>query len=173
MELSQTMCREHCLMSELVKCKREMQKLNSRLVNNEQNMQLSNSLQPRDSAMRLYMEKSLELCKNNGCRVLDCRSDLDVIVTSMKSPNSVFLGYGVRKVSISTYKPTAFIGLHSSPIRDLKFRVAESQLLSVSLDKTVKISCLKSNNVIMSSTTLCPLWSCCWDTNQSNIFYTG
>lgn len=69
------------------------------------------------------------------------------------------------------YKPTAFIATHSKAIRDLAFK--DNLLLSVSLDARAKLINMNTNSEVTSIQLPGPLWSCCWDHDDPNIFYVG
>lgn len=122
------------------------------------------------------MDKSLDVCKDGGCRVLHYNTNLDIIAVSMKTPNVNFFGdFGVRQINMSTYKPLSFLPLHKGAIRDIRYHTTNDLLLSASLDKTVKVSSCQSNtnSIVCSYTTDSQLWCCCWDALNSNIFYVG
>lgn len=117
------------------------------------------------------MQKSLEINANGGCRVLDYSPTLRTIAVSLTSPNPIFAGYGVRKIMMPDYKPTAFIAAHTKAIRDLTFK--DNLLLSVSLDAKAKLINMNTNSEVASITCTNPLWSCCWDSDDRNVFYIG
>lgn len=119
------------------------------------------------------MDKSLEICRQNGCRVFDARCELDLIMVSLKSPNNIFAGYGLRKVNISQYKPLTFLPLHSLPIRDISFHPVNNWLLSASMDKSFKVIDTVSNATMHTASQQTPLWSCCWDSNNPYTLYIG
>lgn len=176
-ELAKRICNEESLKQDLNKYKDEIRNLNIKLeyVTSSNVFKTSQgNTYPQTSSIKLYMDKSLEICKDGGCRVLDSKIDMDVILSSAKSPMNLFAeGHGVRKINISNYKPTAYIQLHSKPIRDIRFHAHNSCLLSVSLDKTIKITDITNNYSIASYSFTNPLWSCCWDVDNPNILYAG
>ncbi|KAF5292130.1 hypothetical protein FQA39_LY14085 [Lamprigera yunnana] len=172
-ELTKAICREHETLLKIDKLEKNIEYLNKALEVKQQFGTCSQTKDSNSTVIKLYMDKCLEICKESGCRVLDCFSKEDLIVVSMKSPNNVFPGFGVRKVNVTTYKPTSYIPLHLKPIRDLKFHRENPWLLSVSLDKTAKVVDAISTNSICVYNSDVPLWSCCWDATNSNIIYIG
>lgn len=175
MELTKALCREHLLKQQVSDLKTEMHGLQQTLECRKlsQLYTVEKSENASKMKMRFYMDKSLELCSSNGCRVLASNPHLDLVVASVKSPNTLFTGYGVRKVSISHYRTTAFIPLHSAAIRDLVFHPVNDWIATVSIDKSFKIVDGNTNSVAFSVTCESQLWSCCWDTSNSNVFYAG
>ncbi|XP_050682900.1 E3 ubiquitin-protein ligase RFWD3-like [Leptidea sinapis] len=125
---------------------------------------------PRRS-WRFALEKNLEISKDGGCRVLtyNCRT-YDLYV-SQKSTNSLFPGYGIRKVSCVDYKPGQFVHLHPKPIRDITYSQPRDLLLSVGLDGSARVL----ERGIPGASVACgmPLWSCSWDHMRSHEFYVG
>lgn len=174
MDLSKYICREEILKQEIAQLKSHINELNKKRINNSRipyNSKENNSM--NKSTINLYMEKSLEICRQNGCRVFDYSNTFDTIVASSKSPNTLFSGFGIRKVSMSLYKPLAFVPLHNQQIRDLRFHSTNNWLLTASMDKSFKVTDTNENKVICTLKENMPLWSCCWDSNNPYIFYIG
>ncbi|KAL3284845.1 hypothetical protein HHI36_018984 [Cryptolaemus montrouzieri] len=170
LELSKYICREHAFNQEINSLKTQLAtfKNNSMLVSTS--TATSMKLTPHNT-VKLYMEKSLDLCQFGGCRVFDTNPCLDIIMSTVKSPNNLFAGYGLKKISISQYKPLAFLPLHSGQIRDVSFQ--NVKILTVSIDKSFKITDSVSNSNICSLSQTMPLWSCCWDSSNNYNFYVG
>lgn len=173
LELSKYICREHALNQEvnLLKSQLQLFKKNSLLLAtasyNDSNYVSRNST----TNVRLFMDKSLEVCPAGTCRVFDANPSLDLIMVNVKSPNALFSGFGLRKICISQYRTLAFLPLHTAQIRDVAFQNAN--VLSVSTDKMVKITDSLNNLNVSSFGQTLPLWSCCWDSLNSNYFYIG
>lgn len=122
----------------------------------------------------LKLRNSVELSHQPGCRILDFNSWSNLMIASQASPNQVFPGYGIRKIAVDNFKPLEYIHLHMKPIRDFSFHPdMKDMLLTVSLDKSVKISTICSNSRPQTFLTETPLWSCCWDRKNLNYFYVG
>ncbi|XP_075228674.1 mutagen-sensitive 302 isoform X2 [Lycorma delicatula] len=118
--------------------------------------------------------QSIELSKCSGCRVLNYSSSIGLIVVSQKSANTLFPGYGIRKIDSIDLRPTTFINLHSNVIRDLAFHPQDRNLLlSASLDRTAKIFDNVSNSVVQIFNCENLLWSCAWDVNNPHQLLTG
>ncbi|XP_018570512.1 E3 ubiquitin-protein ligase RFWD3-like [Anoplophora glabripennis] len=176
MDISKYACREHMLNQEIAQLKKQIQELTnnrSDLHSSQSNGGGSSSFNPLNSIVRLFMDKSLEICRQGGCRVFDANCQLDLIMTSMKSPNSLFSGFGIRKVNISQYKPLAFIPLHTLQIRDITFHPVNNWVLTASMDKSFKVVDTISNSVMYTTSQQMPLWSCCWDADNQYVLYIG
>lgn len=171
MDLSKYACREHMLNQEIQQLKKQIQGLTHNRGDFKQS-QPTGSLSTSSMA-RLFMDKSMEICRQGGCRVFDATCRVDMLMASMKSPNNIFAGYGLRKVNISQYKPLAFIPLHSLQIRDVCFHWQNNWVLTASMDKTCKVVETDTNSVLFSTTQDMPLWSCCWDATNPFVMYIG
>ncbi|XP_018333029.1 E3 ubiquitin-protein ligase RFWD3-like [Agrilus planipennis] len=173
-KLAQSTLKNQKMTEEVEKMKLEISLLQKAL-ETQKHVRLS-EINPNDNnsgKIRAHIEKVLEVNKDGGCRVLDCQSNIDLLITSTKSNNPLFNGYGVKKIAISNYKTTAFIPLHSMTIRDISFQPQTRNFITVSLDKTFKLTDSNNNFVIFSKTALSALWSCCWDLENPFMFYVG
>lgn len=173
LDLTRSVCREFALNEQIKLLKKEVADLKSINRTFSSGQPMNKSIQSSKDLVRLYMDKSLELCRASGCRVFDIQVQKDLIVASLKSPSNLFTGYGIRKVNLSNYKPTTFIPLHTLPIRDLVIHPQKDLILTASVDKSFKVVDLISNNVSFNVLAECPLWSACWDSSDLNMFYVG
>ncbi|KAG7165429.1 E3 ubiquitin-protein ligase RFWD3-like [Homarus americanus] len=124
--------------------------------------------------MRLVMHSIFEISKDGGCRVMVFNDWLKMLLLSMPSQVAMFPGYGVKKLNMTDMKTDRFVPLHQKQIRDLAFNPAKNDLLlSVGMDKKVKLTNMSSNALVVSYTAESPLWCCCWNTDDANQFYVG
>ncbi|XP_076169792.1 ring finger and WD repeat domain 3 isoform X2 [Ptiloglossa arizonensis] len=123
---------------------------------------------------KFHLDRSIEICKDGGCRVLDYNPWYGFLVVSQKSTNALFSGYGIKKIDSDKFQPRQFIFLHSQAIRDVMFNATQqSLLLSVGFDKCAKLMDIQNHIIVHTYQTDFPLWSCCWSGNNPNIFFTG
>lgn len=128
----------------------------------------------RKTERKFHLEHSMEICKEDGCRVLDHNPWYGLLAVSQKSGNPLFAGYGIKKVDMEKFAALQFIHLHSQAIRDISFHPSQqSILLSVGFDKCAKLIDFQNNVVMHTYATNSTLWSCCWSGDDSNIFFTG
>ncbi|XP_045463560.1 E3 ubiquitin-protein ligase RFWD3-like [Harmonia axyridis] len=169
LEMSKYICREHALNQEInyLKSQLQMYKQNPHLFSACSNIDTKSI----KNVIKLYMDKSLEVCSAGACRVFDVNPNLDLIMVNAKSPNVLFSGFGLKKICISQYRTLAFLPLHSAQIRDVSFQ--NTNILSVSTDKIIKITDSPNNSNVFTFSQTLPLWSCCWDSFNTNYFYIG
>ncbi|XP_024890656.1 E3 ubiquitin-protein ligase RFWD3-like [Temnothorax curvispinosus] len=123
---------------------------------------------------KFHLEQSVEICKEGGCRVLDYNPWHKFLAVSQKSSNTLFNGYGIRKMDCEYFNLRQFIFLHTQAIRDVTFHSTQQTiLLSVGFDKCAKLMDIQSNMIVHTYQTEYPLWSCCWSGDNPNIFLTG
>ncbi|CAG9839074.1 unnamed protein product [Diabrotica balteata] len=172
-DLANYVTREGILKQEISSLRTQIVELSKNRVQGCSDSMYNKKYDPEKRPIKLYTEKSLEICRHSGCRVFDTNTQIDLIIASSKSPIDLFSGFGIKKVDMSTYKPLAFIPLHSQQIRDVRFHPVNRSVLTASMDKSFRIVDIHSNIVISSSTLNMPLWSTCWDTKDPNMFYIG
>ncbi|XP_043502454.1 E3 ubiquitin-protein ligase RFWD3-like [Polistes fuscatus] len=172
-ELSTSNMRQKLYEEQLTNMKTYIADLQSQLntVKGDLNHCMKNEL---TTSTNFYLEHSLEICKEDGCRVLDYNPWYGLLVVSQKSENPLFKGYGVKKIDVETFVSRKFLFLHSQPIRDINFHPSQQNiLLSVGFDKTAKLIDMRSNVIMHSYKTDFTLWSSCWSSDDTNIFFAG
>ncbi|KAG0718921.1 E3 ubiquitin-protein ligase RFWD3 [Chionoecetes opilio] len=123
---------------------------------------------------KLVYKEWVEVCREGGCRVMAHSEWLGMLVVSMPSQVGMFPGYGIKKVNLLELHTGQYVPLHQKQIRDLAFSPTKHDLLlSVAMDKVVKITNVCSNAPVVNFLAPAPLWCCCWSTTESNMFYVG
>ncbi|XP_015121689.1 E3 ubiquitin-protein ligase RFWD3 isoform X2 [Diachasma alloeum] len=126
------------------------------------------------ASRKFHLDRTFEIAKDACCRVLDYNSWYGYLTVSQKSPNTIFPGYGIKKIDTHKYELMQFTVLHSQAIRDMAFhQTQQSLLLSVSFDKTAKLMDIHNNQVVHGFPVESQVWSCCWAGDNSNIFVVG
>lgn len=120
---------------------------------------------------RFALEKNLEICRDGGCRVMTYNCRTYELYVSQKSTNSLFPGYGIRKVSCVDLKQGQFVHLHPKPIRDISYSQPRDLLLSVGLDSSARI--VERGIAGAAVQAGVQLWSCAWDRLRADEFYVG
>ncbi|XP_077283468.1 E3 ubiquitin-protein ligase rfwd3.L-like [Arctopsyche grandis] len=126
----------------------------------------------KNSKWTFSMLKNFEIAKKGECRVFAYNKHSDSLFISQMIDNSLFPGYGLRQLDCETLKLEKVTYLHSKEIRAVSYSDNNKLLMSVSLDKQIRIS----NNTGIESvgiTTEQRLWSCCWDREHPSRLYVG
>ena len=97
------------------------------------------------------------------------------------NPHTKFIGkkmfvfrFGVRRVNMLDVKAESFVHLHKELIRNIAFNpVQQDQLLSVSHDKTIRLTNISSCAEVQRFHCETEIWSCCWNSDDPFLFYVG
>lgn len=119
------------------------------------------------------LQTSFQIAQN-GSRVLTFDRHHAMLVVSKPSPNNLFPGYGIVKVSSLDSKHCEFVRIHQKPLRDVAFSCrGDGLLLTAGMDKTVRVTSMLSNAVVQTYNTPAPAWSCAWNDYDTNYIYCG
>ncbi|XP_026059131.1 E3 ubiquitin-protein ligase RFWD3-like [Carassius auratus] len=131
--------------------------------------------QDSSGAGHYVFSKAVLVSQTGGSRVLSYCEPLGCLLASQPSPQATLVpGFGVKKISTATLKPSQYVPIHSKQIRGLCFsRHQDSLLLSAALDNTLKLTSLMTNTVVQAYNTGRPVWSCCWCHDNNNYIYAG
>ncbi|ENN72280.1 hypothetical protein YQE_11072, partial [Dendroctonus ponderosae] len=135
--VSKYISREQVLQSEIEQLRKKVQELT--LGANRSDFRMS--VQCPINRVRLYMEKTIEVCNKNSCRdcrVFDISESKNIILIASRSSTDLFGGFGLKKLSLSNYKQVKFIPLHKGPIRDMCLHPIDNKVLTVSADRKFK-----------------------------------
>ncbi|KAF5405287.1 Ring finger and WD repeat domain 3 [Paragonimus heterotremus] len=119
--------------------------------------------------------KSLPLSNTGNCRVMASCDYLNVLCVSQPSTNPIFRGFGIRKINTVEQRPLKYIHLHCQPVRDLAFHsnAQDGLLISASLDKSVRLTSLLTDQVVQTYQCPSPVWSCCWASPDPHRLFAG
>ena len=122
--------------------------------------------------------KRIELVKvcegSRFCRIMTYNDFYGMLIISQPSFTALAPGFGVRKVSLLEQKAGAFISLHKEPIRDLALNPTRpEQLLSVSQEKSIKLTNVNTCQVVQKYACDHEPWSCCWSLDSPTKFFVG
>ncbi|GFR27500.1 e3 ubiquitin-protein ligase RFWD3, partial [Trichonephila clavata] len=159
---------------ECERLKKELMEANKLLQEYRCGIKMEKSSQSVKAAAPVFsLEKSLEMARNGGCRIVDICDILGMALVSQQSTNALFPGYGFRKISTLDMKPSEFVLVHQKPIRDMAFHCHDGLVLTASLDKSVKITNVLTNSVVHTYSHDSDVWSCAWDLDDPTYFYAG
>lgn len=130
---------------------------------------------------RLLYVKRLELIsrpdhehRERYCRVMVYNDTHGMLAVTQPSFTSLAPGYGVRRVNMLELRVEKYVSLHREPIRNLAFNpLMQDQLLSVSQDKTARITNISSCAEIQRYQCGSEAWACCWDRDTPTTFFVG
>ena len=133
------------------------------------------------SYSRLLYVKRMELIakpdrenRERYCRVMAYNETHGMLAATQPSFTALAPGFGVRRLNMLDLRVEKYISLHREPIRDLAFNpVMQDQLLSVSQDKTARLTNISSCAEIQRYQCAAEVWACCWDADTPTTFFVG
>ncbi|KAG8192093.1 hypothetical protein JTE90_005391 [Oedothorax gibbosus] len=159
---------------ECERLKRELIEANRLLQEYRSGIKTTDKSQATNRNMSVFsLEKSIEIAKHGGCRIVDVCDLLGMVLVTQPSINDLFPGYGFRKISTLEMKPSEFVLVHQKPIRDMAFHTHDGLVLTASLDKSVRITNVLTNSVVHTYPVDADVWSCTWDADDPTYFYAG
>ena len=112
--------------------------------------------------------------RSRYCRVMAYNETHGMLAVSQPSFTALMPGYGVRRINVLDLRVEKFVCLHKEPIRDMAFNpVLRDQLLSVSQDKSARLTNISSCCEIQRYMVGAEVWSCCWHLDQPTAFFVG
>lgn len=108
---------------------------------------------------------------NEKYRVSDLVLDRDMAVLSVA--NNMSNTFGIRKVNLFDPSLTEFIPNHTAQIKDVKQGSSNNIILSTGFDKTLKLTSIATNQVVLTYKLDAPGWSCASNHSDPNLVYCG
>ncbi|XP_040583417.1 E3 ubiquitin-protein ligase rfwd3.L [Lepeophtheirus salmonis] len=135
------------------------------------------------TTLKWVFQKRIELVKEAtlraakfGCRIMSYDFNQAMLVVSQPSYTLLAPGYGVRRINMLDLNCNthSFVRLHKEQIRDIEFNPSNhDQLLSVSQDKSVKLTNISSCSDIQRYNCESEVWSCAWNADDPFEFFIG
>lgn len=119
------------------------------------------------------LEKNLELSKLGECRVFAYNKRRNTLIISQLNTNSIFSGCNIKEMDCETYNIGKTTCLHQKEIRGITCSDHHNLIMTVSLDKTIKMLSADSGQENMCIPTDLPLWCCNWDVSDPNRICVG
>lgn len=124
---------------------------------------------------KLHLIKNFNI-KEGQSRVGAYNEWMNLLVVTHTINSRLFPGgsYGIKKINSLDMKPFQSFPVHQKCIRDLAFSPSQNDLLlTVGLDKKAVLFNCNSNCTVQTFNTTAPVWACCWNSVNQNLFYIG
>lgn len=118
-------------------------------------------------------EKNLPVSQQGECRVFTYNKRQNSLFISQMNSNNLFSGCNVEELDCETYNISNLTRLHQKEIRGITYSDHLNLVMSVSLDKKIKILSANSGSEAMSIPTDVALWCCSWDVSEPNRICVG
>lgn len=122
---------------------------------------------------RMYLDKNLDFKENLFSRLLKYVSRNKKLVVAQKSSEaSLFSGFGVKLIDVTTYRQEKFINTNNKALNDFSFDSNESLFVTASKETTCKVYNLNSGTSVQQFTPgTVPIWSCAFDQERQDIYF--
>ncbi|TRY73195.1 hypothetical protein TCAL_00947 [Tigriopus californicus] len=112
--------------------------------------------------------------RDRYCRLMAFNEVHAMLIVTQPSFTALAPGFGIRRINMLDRKVGTFMALHKDSIRDMAFHpTRHDQLLSVSQDKSVRLTNVNSGQEIQRYSCDSEVWSCAWDRDNPHQFFIG
>lgn len=112
--------------------------------------------------------------RDRYCRLMAFNEVHAMLIVTQPSFTALAPGFGIRRINMLDRKVGTFLALHKDSIRDMAFHpTRHDQLLSVSQDKSVRLTNVNSGQEIQRYSCDSEVWSCAWDRDNPHQFFIG
>ncbi|CRK87529.1 CLUMA_CG001330, isoform B [Clunio marinus] len=120
-------------------------------------------------------KKNVDFKENLDSRLLKYLSRHRKLVVSQKAcERSMFPGYGIKLVDLSTYRQEKFINTSNKIVNDFSFDVNETCVITSSKDVTCKMFNMSSSSTVAAFTpSESPIWTSAFDYDRHFTLYLG
>lgn len=124
---------------------------------------------------KLFLENTIEISQQPGCRVLVFAQNRRLLLASQKSSANIFPGYGIRFIDAISFRPSNYLHISPNSLRDLCFDVDESLFVAASSEKTCKLYDINTRNPAetFAPSNTSQIWSCGFDKSRTKLLYLG
>lgn len=124
---------------------------------------------------KMYLEKNLDFKENLFSRLLKYVSrNKKLVVAQKSSETSLFSGFGIKLIDVTTYRQEKFINTCNKTLNDFSFASCESLFVVASKETTCKMYNIQSGTSVQSFTpNTVPIWSCAFDQERPQELYFG
>ncbi|XP_055610250.1 E3 ubiquitin-protein ligase RFWD3 [Uranotaenia lowii] len=127
-------------------------------------------------AMRTYkisLDKTIELCREPGCRVMAYGSKRQHLLVSQKSTQNLFPGYSIKFIDVPAFQYSSVLHVSSKMIRDISIDVEDDLFTAATSERSVKLFSFNNRSVISFTPSDANVWSCAFDQERSKFLYLG
>lgn len=126
--------------------------------------EIAQSSTQREAMYKMSMHKNIEIHRDGGCRAMIYGRRIQTLITSQKSPMTLFPGYGVRFVSSYTLQLGNYFRMSPKAIRDLSLDSNEELLAAAAHDVNAYIySVTNRTQVAMITPSESQIWATSFD----------
>ncbi|XP_062543830.1 E3 ubiquitin-protein ligase RFWD3 [Armigeres subalbatus] len=122
---------------------------------------------------KIALDKTIDLCREPGCRVMAYGSKRHHLLISQKSTQNLFPGYSIKFVDIPTFQHSSVLHISGKMIRDISIDVEDDLFTAATSERCVKLFSFNNRSVVTFTPSDANVWSCAFDRERSKFLYLG
>lgn len=122
---------------------------------------------------KIALDKTIDLCREPGCRVMAYGSKRHHLLISQKSTQNLFPGYSIKFVEIPTFQHSSVLHISGKMIRDISIDVEDELFTAATSERCVKLFSFNNRSVMTFTPSDANVWSCAFDRERSKFLYLG
>uniref|UniRef100_A0A1Q3F222 RING-type E3 ubiquitin transferase n=1 Tax=Culex tarsalis TaxID=7177 RepID=A0A1Q3F222_CULTA len=122
---------------------------------------------------RIALDKTIELCREPGCRVMAYGSKRQHLLVSQKSTQNLFPGYSIKFLDIPSFQYSSVLHISGKMIRDITIDLEDELFTAATSERCVKMFAFNSRSVMTFTPPDSNVWSCAFDRERSKFLYLG
>ncbi|KAL1377551.1 hypothetical protein pipiens_016188 [Culex pipiens pipiens] len=122
---------------------------------------------------RIALDKTIELCREPGCRVMAYGSKRQHLLVSQKSTQNLFPGYSIKFLDIPSFQFSSVLHISGKMIRDITIDLEDELFTAATSERCVKMFTFNSRSVMTFTPPDSNVWSCAFDRERSKFLYLG
>ncbi|XP_058833537.1 E3 ubiquitin-protein ligase RFWD3 [Topomyia yanbarensis] len=122
---------------------------------------------------KIALDKTIDLCRDPGCRVMAYGSKRQHLLISQKSTQNLFPGYSIKFIDIPSFQNSSVLHISSKMIRDISIDVEDELFTAATSERWVKLFSFNNRSVITFTPSDANVWSCAFDRERSKFLYLG
>ncbi|XP_055530219.1 E3 ubiquitin-protein ligase RFWD3 [Wyeomyia smithii] len=122
---------------------------------------------------KMALDKTIDLCRDPGCRVMVYGSKRQHLLVSQKSTQNLFPGYSIKFIDIPAFQYSSVLHVSSRMIRDISIDVEDELFTAATSERWVKLFSFNNRSVITFTPSDANVWSCAFDRERSKFLYLG
>lgn len=140
------------------------------------NASLMGEITSTAKALRNYkiaLDKTMDLCREPGCRVMAYGNKRHHLLISQKSTQNLFPGYSIKFIDIPAFQHSSVLHISGKMIRDISIDVEDELFTAATSERCVKLFSFNSRSVVTFMPSDANVWSCAFDRERSKFLYLG
>ncbi|XP_055629000.1 E3 ubiquitin-protein ligase RFWD3 [Toxorhynchites rutilus septentrionalis] len=122
---------------------------------------------------KIALDKTIDLCRSPGCRVMAYGSKRQHLLVSQKSTQNLFPGFSIKFLDVPTFQHSSILHVSSNMIRDISIDVEDELFTAATSERSVRLFSFSNRSIMSFTPSEANVWSCAFDRERSKFLYLG